>query len=302
MRKPLKIALASLAALGVAVVLAGVVISWLADRKRHRVVTLPSLQVTFAAVEGQLDHGEYLFNSRGCMECHGADGGGHVVIDDKASGFFVRAPNITSGAGSPARFYTDIDWVRALRHGVKPSGEPLQIMPSSDYAQMIDADVAAIAAYVRSLPPVEGGAAEFSPWSLPFKALYVFGAVKDAAEEIDHTAVVPDSVPDDALSRGRYIAQACTGCHGPHFSGGKIPGTPPSWPAASNLTAAADSAMARYTSAEQFKSMLRTGKRPDGSAVSEIMPFKSLVHMNDAELDALFAFLKSLDARPSGQR
>ncbi len=60
--------------------------------------------------------------------------------------------------------------------------------------------------------------------------------------------------------------------------------------------------MAHYTSAEQFKSMFRTGKRPDGSAVSEVMPFKSLAHMSDAELDALFAFLKSLNARPFGER
>lgn len=141
-----------------------------------------------------------------------------------------------------------------------------------------------------------------SPWPLPFKALYLFGVVKDAAEKIDHAATVPAAVADDELARGRYVAQVCTGCHGAHFSGGKIPGTPPSWPAASNLTAASDSAMARYASVEQFKTMFRTGKRPDGSAVSEIMPFKSLAHMNDAELDALFAFLKSLDARPSGQR
>jgi mono/diheme cytochrome c family protein len=130
----------------------------------------------------------------------------------------------------------------------------------------------------------------------------VFGAVTDAAERIDHAAAVPSSVPNDELARGRYIAQACTGCHGPHFSGGKIPGTPPSWPDASNLTAASDSAMARYTSVEQFKTMFRTGKRPDGSAVSEVMPFKSLAHVSGAELEALFAFLKSLDARPSGQR
>ena len=47
---------------------------------------------------------------------------------------------------------------------------------------------------------------------------------------------------------------------------------------------------------------MRTGKRPDGSAVSDVMPFKSLAYMNDGELDALFAFLKSLDARPFGQR
>jgi mono/diheme cytochrome c family protein len=302
LRKSCKIALASLAAFGIAVVLAGGAITWLTDRKMHRRVALPPVQVTFTATDGQLAHGEYLFNTRGCMECHGADGGGHVVIDDKDSGFFVRAPNITSGVESPARAYTDADWVRALRHGVKPSGEPLQIMPSDEYAHMIDADVAAIAAYVRSLPPKNGGAAEFSPWPLPFKALYVLGVVKDAAERIDHAAAAPAAVPDDKLARGKYIAQACTGCHGPHFSGGKIPGTPPSWPAASNLTAASDSAMARYTSLEQFKAMFRTGKRPDGSAVSEVMPFKSLAHMNDAELDALFAFLQSLQPRPSGQR
>ena len=302
MRKPLKIGLISLATLAVSVVLASVVVSWLADRKMHRRVALPPLQVTFAATDGQLERGEYLFNTRGCMECHGVDGGGAVVIDDKESGLFVRAPNITSGGASPARNYTDTDWMRTLRHGVKPSGEPLQIMPSEDSAQMIDADVAAIAAYARSLPPADGGAAELSPWPLPFKALYLFGVVKDAAEKIDHAATVPAAVADDELARGRYVAQVCTGCHGAHFSGGKIPGTPPSWPAASNLTTAPDSAMARYGSVEQFKTMFRTGKRPDGSAVSEIMPFKSLAHMNDAELDALFAFLKSLDARPSGQR
>jgi hypothetical protein len=47
---------------------------------------------------------------------------------------------------------------------------------------------------------------------------------------------------------------------------------------------------------------LRTGKRPDGSAVSEVRPFKSLAYMNDSELDALFAFLKTVEARPFGQR
>jgi mono/diheme cytochrome c family protein len=201
LRKSCKIALASLAAFGIAVVLAGGAITWLTDRKMHRRVALPPVQVTFTATDGQLAHGEYLFNTRGCMECHGADGGGHVVIDDKDSGFFVRAPNITSGVESPARAYTDADWVRALRHGVKPSGEPLQIMPSDEYAHMIDADVAAIAAYVRSLPPKNGGAAEFSPWPLPFKALYVLGVVKDAAERIDHAAAAPAAVPDDKLAR-----------------------------------------------------------------------------------------------------
>lgn len=302
MKKPIKIVLVSLAGLVVLVAAAAGVVSRLSDRKLHRIVQLPPLQATFATAEGQLEHGEYLFKTRGCMDCHGADGAGHVVIDDKSSGFFVRAPNITSGGASPARSYTDVDWVRTLRHGVKPSGEPLLIMPSEDYARMADSDIAALVAYVHSLPPANTGAAEFSEFPLPIKAAYLFGAIQDAAEKIDHFAAPPAAVPDDLLARGKYIAQGCTGCHGAHFSGGKIPGTPPAWPAAANLTSAPDSAMAHYTSAEQFKSMFRTGKRPDGSAVSEVMPFKALAYMNDTELDALFAFLKTVESRPFGQR
>jgi mono/diheme cytochrome c family protein len=301
MKKLLKSVVASLAGLVVVVAVAAGVISPLAERKLHRIVQVPPLQATFAPADGQLEHGEYLFKTRGCMECHGGDGAGHVVIDDKDSGFFARAPNITGGGASPARSYTDADWVRTLRHGVKPSGEPLLIMPSEDYAHMTDADVGAIVAYVRSLPPASTGDGEFRI-PFPIKAAYLFGAIEDAAEKIDHTAPAPAAVADDLLARGKYVAQSCTGCHGPHFSGGKIPGTPPSWPAAANLTSAPDSAMARYTSAEQFKSLLRTGKRPDGSAVSDIMPFKSLVYMNDGELDALFAYLKTIDPRPFGQR
>jgi mono/diheme cytochrome c family protein len=264
-------------------------------------VQLPPLQATFTPADGQLEHGEYLFKTRGCADCHGPDGAGHVVIDDKGSGFFVRAPNITTGGSSPTRTYTDVDWVRTLRHGVKPSGQPLLIMPSEDYARMADVDVGAIVAYVRSLP-ASPGAAGLSVFPLPIKAAYLFGAIKDSAEKIDHHAPPPAVVPDDPLARGQYIAQSCTGCHGSHFSGGKIPGAPPSWPAAANLTGAPDSAMSHYTTAEQFKSMLRTGKRPDGSAVSTVMPLKALAYMNDAEVDTLFAFLKTVEPRPFGQR
>jgi mono/diheme cytochrome c family protein len=302
MKKPVKIVIASIAGLVVAVAAVAGVVSRLSDRKLHRIVQLPPLQITFAQSEGQLEHGEYLFKTRGCMECHGPDGGGHVVIDDKDSGIVVRAPNITAGGSSPARSYTDVDWVRTLRHGVKPSGQPLLIMPSEDYARMADSDVGALVAYIRNLPPANTGAAEIKDLPLPFKAAYLFGAFQDAAEKIDHTAPPPDAVPEDLLAQGKYVAQGCTGCHGPHFSGGKIPGAPPSWPAAANLTSSPDSAMAHYASTEQFKSMLRTGKRPDGSVVSGVMPFKSLAFMSDAELDALFAFLKTVAPRPAGRR
>jgi mono/diheme cytochrome c family protein len=149
------------------------------DRKRDRVIKLDVKGVTVASDDATLARGKYLFASRGCGDCHAANGAGRVFIDDQAGGFRVRSPNITPG-GVTAK-YTEIDWVRAIRHGVRPDGRALFVMPSEDYNRLTDADVAAIIVYARSLAPVSGGGAEFSV-PLPVKALYAAGVVKDAAD------------------------------------------------------------------------------------------------------------------------
>ena len=59
--------------------------------------------------------------------------------------------------------------------------------------------------------------------------------------------------------------------------------------------------MAQYPTAQALKAMLRSGRRPDGSAVSTVMPFASLGGMNDVDIDALHAYLKTLPARAAGQ-
>ena len=94
----------------------------------------------------------------------------------------------------------------------------------------------------------------------------------------------------------------CIGCHGATLSGGKIPGAPPDWPAAANLTPARrqrDGALSRR--ARPFIAMLRTGKRPDGSAVSPVMPFAALKELNDTDVQAIYLHLKRLPV-PTGQR
>ena len=63
------------------------------------------------------------------------------------------------------------------------------------------------------------------------------------------------------LEHGRYVAQ---GCHDAQLSGGKVPGAPPSWPAAANLTPGEGSALRHYISAVEFKAMLRSGRRAVG--------------------------------------
>src|SRR6185295_1565123 len=85
--------------------------------------------------------------------CHGPTLGGKVFVDDPALGRVI-APNLTRGRGGVGATFSDADFVRAIRHGVDPSGRQLLIMPSDDYNEFSDADLGAIVAYVRSLPAI----------------------------------------------------------------------------------------------------------------------------------------------------
>ena len=268
------------------------------DRKRDRVIQLEVKGVTVGSDEATLARGKYLFASRGCGDCHAANGAGRFFIDAPDGSMRVRSPNI-SPAGVVAR-YTDADWVRTIRHGVKPDGRPLFIMPSEDYNRLTDTDVAAIIAFARSLPPQPGEGASFT-LPLPVKALYAVGVVKDAAEQIDH-ALPPAQPVAEAVSveHGKYVANMCFGCHGPNLSGGKIPGAPPDWPAAANLTPGAGSVLPVYDTPQKFKTMFRSGKRPNGMSIA-VMPFETLAAMNDTDVEALYVYLK-MPPRPLGER
>ncbi len=138
------------AIVGVAVVVAAV----LGERKLHRHIKVAVSTVPLPTDAASIERGAYLFRSRGCGECHAPDGAGSVVIDDGA--MIVRAPNITGGAGGATAAYTPVDWVRTVRHGVKPDGQPIMIMPSEEYNRLTDIDLGAIVAYVRQLPPRVG--------------------------------------------------------------------------------------------------------------------------------------------------
>lgn len=300
MKKWLKVAgMTVLGALGVGVAAlsAG---SALADRKMQRVVTVPARAISLEADPAALEHGRYLFRSRGCTECHGENGAGRTFIDE--GGLLARAPNITLGRHSAVKGYQAVDWDRTLRHGVKRDGRPLIIMPSEDYSRLTDADMTALVAYVRSLPATDGEPARLELPAM-VRALYAFGAIEDSAEKIDHDLPAPKPVPAGATKEhGAYIANMCIGCHGPGMSGGKIPGGPPDWPAAANLTPGEQSAMVRYESADKLRAMFRTGKRPDGAALHAAMPFSVLRVLNDTDVEALHLYLKTLAPRAAGQR
>ena len=288
----------SLVGLAMAVVGAGALVAlgaYLGERKLHRHIEVAVTPIAFRSDAAGIARGAYLFRSRGCAECHGADGAGHVVIDD-GQGMLVRAPNITPVEGGVVAAYAPVDWVRTLRHGIKPDGRPILVMPSEDYSHLTDVDVAAVVAYVRQLPRAAGQRA-IVQLPLPVKVLYAAGVVRDAAEKIDQgrtpTPVVAEGV---TAEHGAYVATACIGCHREGLVGGKIEGAPPGWPPAARLAPGSGSVMPRYRDAQAFAAMLKTGKRPDGSAVSQVMPFVSLREMNEVDVQALYLHLTTMKA------
>ena len=290
----------SLGGVGMVVVLAAAAVllgQQLGERRRTRTIEVAVRPVAYATDAQALERGKYLYESRGCAECHGANGGGRDFVND-GKGVHLAGPNITAGGRTAG--YKPEDWVRTIRHGVKPGGHPVLVMPSEDYNRLTDADVAAIVAHVRSLPPIKGGEAviEFPPqvW-----VLYGYGVIPDAASRIDHS--VPPAQPVPAAvdaQHGAYVANMCIGCHGQHLSGGPIPGGPPDWPPAANLTPGEGSALTRYADVNQFAKMLRSGKRSDGTAI-QVMPFESLGKLNDVDVQALYEFLRTVPPRPAGQ-
>ena len=269
----------------------------LSERRFRARFAVPEHRIAVAENAASIVRGEHIATVRGCVDCHGAGFSGNTIVDQPIIGR-VAGPNLTLG-GRGADLEPR-DWERAVRHGVRRDGTPLIFMPASEFTVLSDEDLAAIIAYARSVPPVRQVAP--SSYAGPMlRTMYVAGKVKLlSAEEVRHDRPHEARlVPEPTVAYGKYLASGCTGCHGDGLSGGKIPGAPPDWGPAANITPAG---IGRWTSAD-FATALRTGRRPDGSAIdSTVMPIKLLRHMDDVELAALYAYLQSVPAREYGNR
>jgi cytochrome c553 len=229
---------------------------------------------------------------RGCNDCHGADMGGNTLVDQFPVGR-ISGSNLTRGKGGVgARYATDDAWARAILHGVGSDGRPLLLMPSQEFQGLTDADVAALVAYLRTLPPVDRETPANAVWPMG-RALVAAGVLPLAAEVIDHDAPRVQVQPAPTAEYGARVAGVCTGCHGPGLSGGKGPGEPADWKPSANLTPDRATGLGTWTEADFLRAM-RTGKRPDGTAIQDPMPWKAVGMMSDAELRAMWMYLHTL--------
>ncbi|MEO8201524.1 MAG: c-type cytochrome, partial [Gemmatimonadota bacterium] len=220
----------------------------------------------------------------GCSDCHAADLGGQVAIDAMPFGRFVPTNLTPGGVGGT---YTDADWVRAIRNGVRPNGSPLVFMPSHSLSHLGAEDLGAVIAYVKSVPAVTRDLPPSSVGPIG-RMLMATGKVPlIAARVIDQKAPIPQAPPEGVTAEyGGYLVATggCRDCHGPSLSGGKIAGGPDD-PPAKNIT---PTGIGQWSEAD-FLRALRQGTRPDGTPINQFMPWKSMGKMTDDELRAIFS-------------
>jgi mono/diheme cytochrome c family protein len=115
------------------------------------------------------------------------------------------------------------------------------------------------------------------------------------------SAQSPTATVDKAsiVARGEYLAQAgdCVACHtapgGKLFAGGRAMPTPFGTLYTSNVTPDRGTGIGKWT-ADQFYSMIHTGRSPDGGLLYPAMPFGSYTKITRADSDAIFAFMQSV--------
>jgi mono/diheme cytochrome c family protein len=118
-----------------------------------------------ADMSDPVKRGFYLVTIGHCMECHTPMERGERLLATRygAGGFRFTGPfgesfsrNITSDREKGIGAWTDDEIKQAIAQGVRKDGTPLKPpMGYSWYARMTDADLSAIVAYLRTVPPKE---------------------------------------------------------------------------------------------------------------------------------------------------
>lgn len=251
-------------------------------------VNVQSLDLKFDSAT--LVYGERMITTKGCNECHGADLGGKVFIDDPALGLLI-ATNLTKGKGGRPADYDTEDWVRALKHGLNRENKPLLFMPSHEFTQLSEEDLGAIIAYCSQVEPVDRELPESSIGPLA-RVLTDLGKLPLLpAEMIDHSRPLIRQVRAEVSpTYGKYLSVACQGCHRENLKGGEP--VAPGFPYVADITSSGNPG--KWTT-EQFMETLRTGHTPEGKVLDpKNMPWTMTKAYSDVELQALHAYLKSI--------
>jgi mono/diheme cytochrome c family protein len=264
-----------------------------------------------------IEKGRYLADAGDCTACHTVSGGKPF-----AGGLPIASPigtlyssNITPDKASGIGSYSLDDFDRALRHGIAANGNSLYpAMPYPAYARTTDDDVRALYAYfMHGVAPVQAeNRANDVPWPLSMRwplAIWrkVFAPTPEAV------AFNAARYPDSQVARGAYLVQGlghCGSCHTPRaltlqekaldesgaafLSGGPVID---GWLAV-NLRGNPADGLGSWSN-DDIVATLRSARSAThavlGGAMGDVV-VHSTQHLNDADLQAVAAYLKTLPA------
>ncbi len=234
--------------------------------------SFPDVQVETVNIPsgaGVVVRGGHIAAIWGCTKCHGEDLSGMLLSNDPFLGT-IPASNLTSGSGGVGKDYTDVDWIRAIRHGIKPDAR-VEIFMYDYYSTLSDQDLGALIAYLKQIPPVDSNypTTHIGP---VLAAAPAIGLFTPAAELIDHSTLrSTNPVPGATVEYGKYLSVLCAECHGTSL-GSKL----------------------KNWKQEDFIRALQTGVLPDGKKLSSEMSLKTYGEMDNTELGALWLYFKSI--------
>ena len=273
-----------------------------------------------AAFIDQLDddavvaRGAYLATAGNCAGCHTTEQGAALAGGHAFQTPFgvLHSTNITQDPEAGIGAWSLDDFARAMRSGKRPNGEHLYpAFPYTAYTQLEDADIAALFAYLRTIP-ADSTIAPDNDLRFPYsqrwllrlwKALYL----QEGPRERTGT---------DALqARGAYLVEAlshCSACHSPrsglgaeredaHLAGGSytdhVPGGASVRWSAPNLTS--DARGLGLWSEDEIAAYLRSGRNRH---VEVFGPMRAVVlastrHLSEDDQRAMARYLANVPAR-----
>ncbi|HYP31327.1 MAG TPA: cytochrome c [Burkholderiaceae bacterium] len=295
-------------ALAVLIAAAAALVAWINVRGED---ALTGSADSFVATPELVARGAYLARAGNCAACH-TDRGGAAFAGGKgiATPFgTVFASNLTPDAKTGIGAWSAAQFWRALHNGRSADGRLLYpAFPYPNFTEITRADADALFAFLRSQVPVAQAnrvhALRF-PYDLQaslavWRALFFSPGVYE-----------PVAGRSPQWNRGAYLVRAlghCAACHSPRnafgatrdsleLSGGLIPLQ--NWYAPS-LASGAEAGVADWSDVE-VAALLKTGFTPRGAALGPMaeVVFRSTQYLDDADVAAMTAFLKSLPQAPA---
>ncbi|MDB5360069.1 MAG: hypothetical protein JWO51_1366 [Rhodospirillales bacterium] len=267
-----------------------------------------ALGATPAAAQSDLvARGEYLTRAGGCFSCHTVPGNAEMAGGRALATPFgtFYTPNITPDRETGIGAWTDAQFLRALRQGIRPDGANyFPVFPYTSFTGVTDADALAIKAYLFSRPPVHR---PNRPHDVAFPFSWRFLQAGWKLLFFSQGPFRPEPAQDGTVQRGAYLVTSlahCGECHTPRNRLGglrsslALSGTKdgPDGKPVPNITPDEATGIGKWDRGD-IATLLKTGMTPEESKVKGAMREAvedGLKYLSDADRDAIAAYLLTL--------